>query len=147
MSVLNATPEMEIAIARTKNGNILADFPPLFVKVGLRNALTAPSSYKTRPETPASGCRFVKAIKQGSVSISEKEVIEMSKMKIADMKEVSNLMAGKAWAYKKSRKFLSKMPDVDTKVASLISLCIAAGGTYEADIDGYKVTIAAKGKK
>jgi hypothetical protein len=93
------------------------------------------------------GPNFVKAIKQGTVSISKKEATEMGKLRTSEIKEISELIAGKAWKYKQARKFLSKMPDTNTRVIALINFCIAAGGKYEADINGYKITVTALGKK
>jgi len=87
------------------------------------------------------GKGFVKAIKDGVYQMmNNNDVMALAKLDVDQQKQLEPLLAIH-WTLKKATKFLSRIPDDDTKIGELKNLCIAGGGKWDGMFNGFQVTI------
>jgi len=88
-----------------------------------------------------------KAIENGTVTMSRKEVEAFAGQTDEIMEAIKELVMISRWPVAKAVRFISRMPDEKTNVLDLIHLCIAAGGLYEATVNGFDFKVTKKARK
>lgn len=85
-----------------------------------------------------------KALQDGSIGLSRKDIIGLAAFHVTKMKEVQLLIMAKHWDLATSMKFINKQPDAKTKVHELQDHCLATPGLfYTCQIDGFDLSVRA----
>lgn len=85
-----------------------------------------------------------RAIQDGTIGLSRKDIIGLSKFHASKMREVQYLIMVNHWDLADSMKFINKSPDSDTTAGELHNYCLStAGFFYTCSINGFDHTVKA----
>lgn len=77
-----------------------------------------------------------KALQDGIIGWTRKDIIALTKFPVSKMKEIHYLIMEEHWNLKRCLKFVNQKPDDDTKVRALKNHCLATAGFYYTFSDG-----------
>jgi hypothetical protein len=81
------------------------------------------------------------AIENGSLPLSEKDILQWAAQSDERMNEMQELIIANRWTPARVIRFLDQPVDENTKLVDMINFAIAEGGRHESTINGFRITI------
>lgn len=88
-----------------------------------------------------------KAIEQETLTLKKGDVVYWAGLKDDQMTDIQELVVTKRWKPAAAHKFLNRMVGPKTRIEELKSHCDANGGKYEAQVNGYMISVTGPKKR